>query len=163
MSILARWKPLSGPVLLAALVCMLGGCQATYVRVSIIDACDINPVFCNSGGESEVPGYESGSASYRQFGQSSATVKVTLRKSLVETEHAVFLCPGALSDSGGFQGCSPVGGFATDADGNGSFQEKFSDIDSLYTVIAINVAPFATVLANCPDEPNVSCDPDPLD
>lgn len=148
---------------LIASALMLSGCHVTYIRVSIIDACNINPVFCDSYGNSEVPGFKSGVATYRQLGKSPPTLRIGIENSLANSDHEVYLCPGVLTEDGGFQDCSSAGNFKTDHKGNGEYQGKVKVTEKLDSVIALNVGSLGTVLANCPDQPNTRCQADPLE
>lgn len=84
-----------------------------------------------------------------------------VKGSLADASHSVFLCPGDFTPTGGFQNCSLAGTFTTNINGNGAFHKEFP-VAPADTVVAINVAAFATVLANCPDDMDALCDPEPL-
>lgn len=138
------------------------GALAGANKASIIDACDINPVFCGADGTSDLPDFASGFAIYNVTGDGTGLLTAMVKGSLADTAHSVFLCPGDLTPTGGFQNCTLVGTFTTNINGNGAFHKEFPSFPPTETVIAINVAGFSTVLANCPDDPDAFCDPDPL-
>ena len=143
-------------------VSMSNHAQTDTIYVPIIDACKINPVFCGSGGRSDVPGFISGSAGFLPEGGNRAKLSLTIKGSLPGVVHSVFLCPGAISNTGGFVGCRNVGSFTTNRNGQGSFSKEILDGTRKEKVVAINVPKYQTVLANCPNEQNARCKPKPL-
>lgn len=131
-----------------------------YVQgAELIDACQINNVFCSNGGRSklgETGPIRRGVATY-SFTASSATLYVRISQSLRGLDHTVFLCPGTISNTGGFTGCNQVGTFRTDNQGGGTFRKDFRERIPMGQVVAINAGVSGTVLANCPNEPNAGC------
>ena len=131
--------------------------------VPLLDACLIHKVFCGSGGDSDLPTgpHIRGSASL-SFVAGGTVLSVGVNRSFGNRAHTVLLCPGTLSNTGGFTGCNRIGRFKTDELGRGKFRIEIRSRAQLGQVVAINVKPFYTVIANCPDQPGVTCAPKPL-
>lgn len=151
--------------LCTAILCLLfavaNDAEAGANKVPVIDACEINAVFCGSGGQSDLPDFISAFAIFNPAQGDPAMLTVMIKGSLPDETHFVFLCPGTIT-TGGFTGCRLTGTFMTNINGHGAFHKEFFDGAPTEKVVAINVPNFATVLANCPDEPNANCDPKPL-
>ena len=127
----------------------------------IIDACLINKVFCGTFGRSDLPnsqGSRRGIYSYI-IKASSTLVQGNVGDSLPDKTHTVHLCPGTISNTGGFTGCRRIGVFRTDETGRGEFVITIPGQVRREQVLAINVQEFGTVMANCPDQPNAHCTP----
>ena len=153
------------PLLTAALgfVAVLLGSGSSWAgatKVPLVDAClHIDIAFCQNGGTggqvSDLPEFASGFVIYNEPAGRFAMVTLMVRDSLPDTVHSVFRCPCAISGGvlgGGYGGCSALGTFMTNIDGEGAFHTNL-DRTVTDTVIAINVLGFATVLANPPDAP----------
>jgi len=134
---------------------------ASTSKVPMIDACAINPVFCGADGTSDVPNFESGFAVLTQTPGRVSSLTLQVKGSIPNDIHKVLLCPGQISNLGGFQNCTVLATFTTNDEGHGAFH---ATLDGTITqkVVEINVDPFATVLTTCPDEPNADCDSAPL-
>ncbi len=135
--------------------------EAKANKVKVIDACDINEVFCAPDGSSDLPDFISGFAIFNPTRDGTAMITVMVKGSVPDAIHRVHLCPGVLTDLGGFDGCSEIGTFTANINGHGAFHMDWPFIHT-GTVVAINVHPFATILANCPAQWNADCTPDPL-
>jgi hypothetical protein len=135
------------------------------VKVPLTDACDINPVFCGTGGTSDIPEFLSGFAIFVagvRNGQ-DALMTVMVNGSTPNEVHRVYLCPGTVSDTTGFVGCRLIGSFITNIEGKGAFHTEFRDGVPPERYLALNVVGLATVLANCPDSPSANCgEPRPM-
>lgn len=137
-----------------------GSASAGANKVPLVDAClSIDIAFCQDGGTggqvSDLPEFISGFVIYNEPAGRFAMVTLMVRGSLPDTLHSVFRCPGTISGGvlgGGYSGCSAVGTFMTNIDGEGALHANL-DATVTDTVIAINVPGFATVLANPPDAP----------
>ena len=155
------------PVLMAAVLgfCVAlalgsGSASAGATKVPLVDAClQIGVAFCQNGGVggqvSDLPEFVSGFVIYNEPAGRFAMVTLMVRGSLPDTVHSVFRCPGTIGGGvlgGGYSGCSALGTFMTNIDGEGAFHVNL-DSTVTDTVIAINVPGFATVLANPPDAP----------
>jgi hypothetical protein len=144
----------------AALLLGSGTSWAGATKVPLVDAClHIDIAFCQEGGAggrvSDLPEFISGFVIYNEPAGRFAMVTLMVQGSLPDTVHSVFRCPGTFSggvNGGGYSGCSALGTFMTNIDGEGAFHTKL-DTTVTDSVIAINVPDFATVLANPPDAP----------
>ena len=148
-------------VVLGVFCLLLGSLDTAHAganKVALIDACEIHPVFCASGGGSDIPGFISGFAVFNAGGD-PPSLTLHIKGSIPMETHRVFLCPGAINDAGGFTGCRLVGAFETNGNGHGGLHVEFVDGPPAEKVVAINVPVFATVIANCPNEPNALCAP----
>jgi hypothetical protein len=153
----------TGPVtLLLAALCVSPASPswAGASKVALVDAClQIDIAFCQNGGNggpiSDLPAFISGFVVYNEPAGRFSMVTLMVNGSLPDAPHFVFRCPGALLggvNGGGFTGCALVGSFLTNIHGDGAFHAQL-DATVTDTVIAINVPPFATVLANHPGDP----------
>jgi hypothetical protein len=143
-----------------ALVFGPGPLWAGATKVPLVDAClHIDVAFCENGGAggrvSDLPEFMSGFVIYNEPAGRFGMVTLMVRGSLPDTVHSVFRCPGTVNGGiggGGYSGCSALGAFMTNIDGEGAFHANL-DMTVTDTVIAINVPGFATVLANPPGAP----------
>ena len=136
--------------------------QAGATKQELLDACfEWGPAFCESGGTggavSDIPAFLTGKAIFNEDNPSeqvSQMLTVMVNKSAADTDHQVFICPGAGNfgvSGSGFTGCAMIGAFTTNKQGQGHFHwEPASEtpIDGCtYNVLVMNIANFGSVLA----------------
>ena len=137
----------------------------TVNKVELIDACEINDIFCSEDGTSDIPDFLSAYAVFNANVHQGDAAMLTLvvRGSVPNESHKVILCPGEISNDWGFTGCRLVGTFTTNVNGNGTIHMNFPDGVPAERHLNVNTPAFATVLATCPDAANSFCaEPQPL-
>ena len=77
-----------------------------------------------------------------------ATLTVMVNKSVPDTSHDVYTCPGSHRENG-FDDCDLIGTFTTNINGTGAFFWEDA-VAPTGQVIALNVPDFDTILANDP-------------
>lgn len=121
------------------------------VKVNLKDACvDIGPAFCGDTG-SKAPGAK-GFAIFNPTPKNKDILRVSVKKSLPNTEHQVLVCTGEgdfVAGGAGYTNCTSLGTFMTNGKGNGNFKLNYAGaFDPTWKVIAVNTATTGTILAN---------------